>query len=203
MRQVDCDVLPLRVALEHPFERELATDAAFFVTAVGMVGALPEALVDLDPAGLDRVRRAEGPTDVMRPHIGGEAVVAGVRHADDVRFVGPGNGNEHRTEDLLARQAPVVRHIREDGGNRVIAFAERSLFGRKAAYHEVRLAPFQSLLDIATYLVELLLVDDGADVTRLIERIAELERFNLLPESIEEIVEDVAVEEETGDGSAG
>ena len=36
MRQVDRDVLPLRVALEHSFERELTADAAFFVATVGV-----------------------------------------------------------------------------------------------------------------------------------------------------------------------
>ena len=35
MRQVDRDVLPLRVTLQHAFEREFAADAAFFVAAVG------------------------------------------------------------------------------------------------------------------------------------------------------------------------
>src|SRR6516164_2373952 len=59
MRQVDRDVLPLRVALEHAFEGELAADAAFFVTAVGMTWALTEALVHLNPTSLDRVPRAE------------------------------------------------------------------------------------------------------------------------------------------------
>jgi len=49
--QIDCDVLPLRVALEHAFEGELAADAAFFVAAVGVTRGLAEALVDLDPAG--------------------------------------------------------------------------------------------------------------------------------------------------------
>ena len=36
MRQIDGDVLALRVAVEHSFERELAADAALFVAAVGM-----------------------------------------------------------------------------------------------------------------------------------------------------------------------
>jgi hypothetical protein len=38
MRQVDRDVLPLRVALKHTFEGELAADAAFFVAAIGVRG---------------------------------------------------------------------------------------------------------------------------------------------------------------------
>jgi len=43
---------------------------------------------------------------------------------------------------------------------------------------------------------KLLLVDDGANVTRLIKWIAELERPDLRPKRIEELVEYVAVEEE-------
>src|SRR5205823_8909440 len=63
MRQVDRGVLPLRVALEHAFQRELAADAAFFVTAVGMTWALTEALVHLNPTSLDRVCRTQSPAD--------------------------------------------------------------------------------------------------------------------------------------------
>src|SRR5215469_14605652 len=106
MRQVDRDVLPLRVALEHAFEGELTADAAFFVTAVGMTWALTEALVHLNPTSLDCVCRAQSPADVMRPDVGGEPVMAVVRHANCVRFVGPGNGDKHGAKDLLARQTP-------------------------------------------------------------------------------------------------
>src|SRR6516162_220805 len=196
VRQVDRDVLPLRVALEHPFERKLTADATFFIATVGVTRTLAQTLVDLDPTGLDRVCSAEGPANVVRPDVGCEPVVTVVGHTDRVVLVAPRDGNKHRAEDLLAGQAPVVRHIREDGGDCVIAFAERPVLGRKAADNHTRLTPFQSFFDIATHLRELLLVNDGADVARLIERIAELEYFYLLAERIEKIVEDVAVEEE-------
>src|SRR5215510_13063033 len=95
MRQIDRDVLPMRVALEHAFEGELAADATFFVTAVGMTWALTEALVHLNATSLDRVCRAQSPADVMRPDVGGEPVMAVIRHANRVRFVGPRNGDKH------------------------------------------------------------------------------------------------------------
>ena len=38
MHQIDRDVLPLRVALQHALERKLTTDTAFFVAAVGVTG---------------------------------------------------------------------------------------------------------------------------------------------------------------------
>jgi DnaJ-domain-containing protein 1 len=81
MHQVDRDVLPLRVALEHAFEGELAADAAFFVTAVGVTRALTEALVHLNPTSLDRVCRAQSPADVMGPDVGGEPIVAKLERA--------------------------------------------------------------------------------------------------------------------------
>ena len=145
-----------------------------------MTRTLAETLVDLDPAGLYRVRSAECAANVVRPDIGSKPVMAVVRHADRIRFVGPGDSDEHGAKDLLARQAPVVRHIREDGGDCVIAFAERPLLGWKAADDDTRFGPFQSFFDITANLIELLLVNDCADVARLIERIAEFERFHFL-----------------------
>src|SRR5262249_33231840 len=153
-------------------------------------------LVDLDPAGLDRVRGAKCAADVVGPDVGSKPVVTVVRHTDGVRIVGPGNGDEHGTEDLLTRKAPVVRHIRENGGDRVVAVAKPSSLGRNAHNHNAPLAPVEPFLDVAAHLPELLLVDDGANVARLVEWIAELERLDLLPKRIEELVEDIAVEEE-------
>src|SRR5262245_9156856 len=192
MRQVDRDVLSLRVALEHAFEGELAADAAFFVTAVGVTWALTEALVHLNPTSLDRVCRAQSPASVMRPDVGGEPVMAVIRHANRICLVGPRNGDKHGAKDLLARQAPVISNVRKDGGDCVIAFAKRPLLGRETADHEARFAS-QSFLDIAAHFPELFLVDDGTDVTCLIERITELEHFDLLPERVKKTVEDVAV----------
>ena len=48
--EIDGDVLPLGVAVEHPLERVLAADAALLVAAVGLTRKLTEPLVDLDPA---------------------------------------------------------------------------------------------------------------------------------------------------------
>ena len=120
----------------------------------------------------------------MRPDVGGEPVMAVIRHANRVRFVSPRNGDKHGTKDLLARQAPVVSNVREDGGNCVIAFTKWPFLGRETADYEARFASLKSLLDEATHFPELLLVDDGTYVTCLIEWITELERFDLLPERI-------------------
>src|SRR5579875_808152 len=91
--QIDGDVLSLREAVEHSLQGELAADAALFVAAIGVAGRLPETLIDLHPAGLDGVRSPERPADVMRPHIGGKAVMGVVRHADRFRLVPPWNGD--------------------------------------------------------------------------------------------------------------
>src|SRR5262249_1557790 len=174
----------------HALERKLTTDTAFFVAAVGVTGTLAETLVDLDPAGLDRVCSAECPANVVRPDVGSEPVVTIVGHTDGVLLVAPRDGDKHRAEDFLAGQAPVVCHIRKDGGDCVITFAERPFLGWKTADHHTRLASVEPFFDIATHLRELLLVNDGADVARLIERIAELEHFDLPPKRIEKVVED-------------
>src|SRR5438876_12368466 len=114
----------------------------------------------------------------MTPDVGGEPVMAVIRHANRVRFVVPRNGDKHGAKDFLARQAPVVSNVRENGGDCVIAFAKGPFLGRQTAGHEVRFASLKSFLDVATHFPELLLVDDGTYVTCLIERITELERFD-------------------------
>src|SRR5947209_6081799 len=45
--EVDGDALDLGEALQHPLERELASDAALLEAAVGLAGQLARALVDL------------------------------------------------------------------------------------------------------------------------------------------------------------
>src|SRR5262249_32088875 len=129
--------------------------------------------------------------------------MAVISHANRIRFVGPRNGNKHGSKDLLTRQSPVVGHVRENGGDCVIALAKRSLLGWKTPDPDARFGPVESFLDVVTYFVELLLVDDGADVACLVERIAEFERFDLLPERIKKIVEDVVVEEKSRAGGTG
>src|SRR6185312_2542992 len=106
--EVHCHVFALGVTVEHAFERELASDAALLVAAIGMARHLPEPLIDLHPAGLDRVRGAQAAADLMRPDIGGETVMAVIGHADRVFLVAPRNRNQHRAENLLTGEAPVV-----------------------------------------------------------------------------------------------
>src|SRR5262249_2472726 len=122
---------------------------------------------------------------------------------DGIRLVGPWDGDEHGTEDLLARKAPVVRHVRENGGDRVVAFAQQPFLRRKAANHNAPPASLEPFRDVAAHPLKPLLVYDGADVTRLVQWIAELKRLDLLPESIEELVEDIAVEEKARARRAG
>ena len=59
-----------------------------------------------------------------------------------------------------------------------------------------------ALLDVAAHLLELLLVDDGADVGRLVERVADLELRGLGSQLAEEIVEDVGMQKEARAGGA-
>src|SRR6185503_12906731 len=72
--QIDGNALPLRITVEHSFERVLAAHPALLEAAVRLTWELAEPLVDLYPAGLDRVRGVDGLADVSRPHVGGEAV---------------------------------------------------------------------------------------------------------------------------------
>ena len=107
-----------------PSQGELTADAAFFVPAVGVTGALAEALVYLDPPGFDRMCRAKRSADVVRPNVGCKPVMAIVRHADRFHLVGPRDSDKDGAEYFFARQAPVVCIIRKKMvGISIIAFA--------------------------------------------------------------------------------
>src|SRR5262245_32723704 len=107
-RKIDRHALPLREAVQHAFEREFAADAALLVSAVTHAGCLTAPLVNLNPAGFDRVRGPQAFADVMGPNIRGEAVVTVIGHTDRLGLVGPADRHQHRAEDLLARQPPVI-----------------------------------------------------------------------------------------------
>ncbi len=95
-----------------------------------------------------------------------------VGHADRVFLVTPRDRDQHRAEDLLARQPPIVRCVGEYGRHREIAFTERAVLRRQAAKHKPCVLAFQPFVDIAADLGELLFVDDAADVGFLVERVA-------------------------------
>ena len=62
MRQFDCDVLPLRVALEHAFKGELTAD-----TAAGIIGSdFEKAMIASTPLG-----RIGQPDDIGRRPLNG------------------------------------------------------------------------------------------------------------------------------------
>src|SRR5205809_420326 len=98
---VDGHALALSGFLEHALERVLATKTALLVAAIWLPDDLPEALIDLHEAGVDRVRGADRLGDVAAPHVRGEPEVRVVRHADHLSLVGPRDRDEHRPEDLL------------------------------------------------------------------------------------------------------
>ena len=128
--------------------------------------------------------------------------MAVVGHADHLGLVAPADRHQHRPEDLLARQAPVVGTIGEHGRHRVVALAQRTVLGRQAAEHQLGIGPLQALFDILADLGELLVVDDGADIGLLVQRIADLEHRGLLLELLQEGVEDVLVQEHARAGRA-
>src|SRR5512132_973659 len=105
-RDVDGHVLSLRVVVEHDLERAFPAQAALLLAAEEVARLDPSGLVDLDPARLDLVRRAERARQVARPDVCGEAVVRVVRETDDLALVLPRDRDEHGPEHFFSRDAP-------------------------------------------------------------------------------------------------
>jgi hypothetical protein len=89
----------------------------------------------------------------------------------------------------------VIRGVGKHGWDREIAFAERPFLGWQPAEDQPRFLALQPFLDIAAHLGELLVVDDAADVGRLVERVAELQRLGPCPQLLKEAVKDVGMQE--------
>ena len=106
------DVLDLGVAVErvHP---ELAAEARLLEAAERRRDAHGRVRVDAEDAGLDRARDAERPRAVARPDRAGEPVRRVVREPDRVGLVVERDQRGDRPEDLLARDAVVVRRLDE------------------------------------------------------------------------------------------
>src|SRR4051794_5833190 len=138
-RQVDGDALRHGEAVEHAFERHLAPDPALLHAAVGLAKRLAASLVHLNPPRLDSVGGPQRLPDVARPDVGGKAIMAVVCHPDRICFVLPGNGDQNRTEDLLAREPPRVRSVRKDRRHGKVPFAERAVTRGQSSHDEARL----------------------------------------------------------------
>src|SRR5580658_2296502 len=138
----------------------------------------------------------------MRPHISGETVMTIVRHADRLILISPGDRDQHWTKNFLARQTPVVGGIREHRRNREIPRAERTVFRRQSTKHQASILAAQVISDITAYFTKLLLIDDGADVARFVQRIAYLESLCLCLDLIQEAIENIGMEKQSRAGGA-
>src|SRR2546425_3216203 len=203
LAQVDCHALALREALEHALKRVLAAETALLESPIGLSHDLADALIDLTPTRIDRVRGAKRLADVPGPDVRGEPVVRLVGHAHRVGLVAPRDCDEHRTENLLACDPPLVPHVREDSRLDVVPGGERSLGGRPAADHSPRARLVKAFVNVSPNLFKLLAADDRTHVVAFVERIADLEFRELRGEPVEERVEDARVDEETRAGGAG
>src|SRR5262249_29403050 len=77
--------------------------------------------VDLDRARLDLLRKAVHRARVARRDRRGQAVLRVVRLRDHIFVAGRFDDREHRPEDLLARDAHLLRDVGEDRGRDVVA----------------------------------------------------------------------------------
>src|ERR1700682_4614039 len=161
-----------------------------------MAWLLAETLVHLHPTRLDRMRGAQCTADVRRPDIGGETIMAVIGHSDRIGLITPRDGHEHRAENLLARQSPVVGGVGEHRRDREIPLAQRALFRWEAAEYPLCRLTLQTLLDIGADFAELLFVDDAADYGCLVQWVAEFQQRRPVPQFVEKAVEDIGMQEQ-------
>src|SRR5438309_4880913 len=141
------DLLHLRV-LFHPEAPALAADAALLEAAEGGVEEV-DAVVDPHHPGADALGQLDPPGRVAREHHAAEAVGRIVGDADGLVLVLEGNDRDHRPENLLLRDADIVRHGAEDGGLEEVAAPEVLRAAAAVGEHGALLLPrLDVLLDL-------------------------------------------------------
>src|SRR5690606_33157573 len=121
--------------------------------------------VDPDHAGVELAREAVGPRHVVRPQVGGEAVVDVVGDPQGLGFAIEGERHEYRPEDLLPGDAHAGQRAAEQRGAQVLPVASA------AGQQPGAFAP--AALEVVADLGAVLGVDERADLGGLVERVAD------------------------------
>ena len=122
-----------------------------------------------------------------------QAVGRVVRQRERLVVVLHPDDRSHRPEDLVAIDGHLRGGVHEERRLEIEAFGPA--LEALAARGELR-AFLASELDVAQVLLELLLVDDGADVGALLQRVVDLQLFHLLNQRRNEAVVDSSRDDE-------
>src|SRR5438132_2349239 len=180
------DVLQLRVVLEC-VRPELASDSRLLEPAERRGHADRRVRIDRDRPGLERACDAQRAGAVPGPDRARQAVDSVVGQPDRLGFVLEGNHRGHRSEDLLARGAVVVRDGAEHGRREPVA---RPL-GRLAADRDRRV-----VVDERCDLLALLGGDQWPHLRPLVERVADAQVVDRGLQQLEEPVERAPLDED-------
>src|SRR5215813_11378703 len=201
-RVVDVDRLPLGEEVERGLARFAMPVARVLDAAEREVhlGA-DRARVYVRDAGLEVAHRAEGAVHVLREDRGREAVLDAVRDLDRLVDVAHLDHRGRRAEDLLLGDPHLRVDVAEQGRPVVEAVLE-AVAGSDLAAGEQRRAFLLADLRVRVDLVERGLVDDRADVGRVLPAVAELEALGGLDEVGDELVVDGLVRDHAARGGA-
>ena len=159
--------------LPQPLEPALAAVAALAVPAEA--GGRVEHVRAVDPhrAGLHPRRDVEREVDVLRPQAGGETVARVVGELDGFVRRAEGHQRDDGAEDLDPRHGAGRLDVGQQRGR-----IEPALLGAAPRRLPQRRALLLALLDQRADALELHRGDDGPDVDRLVERVADAERLH-------------------------
>src|SRR5690349_1772039 len=183
------DVLDLS-ACEQLVDRLLASHARLFVSAERYADVVRAGAVDPDVAGLDATGETMCAVEIVSPDGARESVLERVHATQQVSLVAPTQHADHRSEDLLARDAHLVVNVGEHRRLDEIAGCEAWIRGSFAANDQAR-AVVTSMADVCERLVELRLAREAADLCVPIGGQPELQSANALYDRLEGCVVNV------------
>src|SRR5687768_6037425 len=165
LRQRDRHVLHVQELVESP-RTTLSTYPREFHAAEWRVRHGGQAVVDADDPVLQGLCYAKGAAEIARANVGRQPERRRVRGAHHVSFIGERDHRRNRTERFLLEYLHAALDVHEHGRIEVEAVAFVTADHRPGAFTH-------RIIDMRGNLVETLLVDQRADLRRVVHRIAD------------------------------
>src|SRR5215207_1030116 len=146
----------------------VASDARLLEAADRHFGSAGKRGVDPDPARLDAAHCGESTLEIGRPDAGSKSILRRVGETHGLVLRVERHDREHRPEDLIARDFHHLRDTLEHGR----LYKQARLVADPLATAGEDSATRLPSRDISEDLVELALIDYGADLCPLVERVA-------------------------------
>lgn len=180
----DYDCLRQQIRL-HSLISKILPDAGILIPSERCGSLLVIIAVHIDCARMQPLDKFDGPIDIGSDHSCPQSIREGVGPVYHVFLFTPFQYAHHWAEYLLLCDSHMVLYVGEDGG-----FDEIPFFSQPASSSHHLGSLLHSLPDVVENAIELLLADNGSQLSILIHRVSHFQTLCVLNASLYEFVVD-------------